>query len=139
MPLTGDFNNDGRDDIALVRQTGGWNTVPVAFATNVPPITNRQLTISRHNTTTLSNAEADSILNDASTALQVSDGPDDVACAVALVRSGDVGMFNTTDGSLDTAAELTAVFNLPGNVKVVDDVNQGNRVKHMFSQFRTII
>ena len=32
VPLTGDFNNDGRDDIALLRQSGGWNTVPVAFA-----------------------------------------------------------------------------------------------------------
>ncbi|MEM7424938.1 MAG: VCBS repeat-containing protein [Pseudomonadota bacterium] len=30
--LTGDFNGDNRDDIALIRQSGGWNTVPVAFA-----------------------------------------------------------------------------------------------------------
>ena len=32
-------------------------------------------------------------------------------------------MFNNTDGSLDTNAELSEVFNLPANVKVVDDVN----------------
>jgi hypothetical protein len=29
----GDFNNDGRDDIALIRQSGGWATIPIAFAT----------------------------------------------------------------------------------------------------------
>jgi hypothetical protein len=86
-------------------------------------VTQHRLQIQRFTTTTLTNADADSILNDASTVLQVSDGPDDVACPVALARSGDVGVFNTTDGSLDTAAELTAVFSLPGNVKVVDDVN----------------
>ncbi|GGG69639.1 hypothetical protein GCM10011374_37630 [Kocuria dechangensis] len=30
--ITGDFNNNGRTDIALVRQTPGWNTIPVAFS-----------------------------------------------------------------------------------------------------------
>ncbi len=31
-PLVGDFNHDGYTDIALLRQTPGWGTVPVAFA-----------------------------------------------------------------------------------------------------------
>jgi serralysin len=31
--LTGDFNKDGRTDLALVRQAPGWTTVPVALAT----------------------------------------------------------------------------------------------------------
>ncbi|MBE8969127.1 VCBS repeat-containing protein [Nostocales cyanobacterium LEGE 12452] len=31
-PLTGDFNNDGRTDVALLRQSAGWTTMPVAFA-----------------------------------------------------------------------------------------------------------
>ena len=34
VPLTGDFDNDGRDDIALLRRVGDWNTIPVAFARN---------------------------------------------------------------------------------------------------------
>lgn len=34
MPLTGDFNGDGRDDIALLRRTAGWATIPIAFATD---------------------------------------------------------------------------------------------------------
>lgn len=83
----------------------------------------RQLTISRHNTVTLTNAEADSILSEASTVLVVSDGQDDVACPVALVRSGDVRMFNKTDGSIDTRTERDEVFKEPGNVKVVGNVN----------------
>ena len=28
----GDFNGDGKTDIALVRQESGWNTVPVALS-----------------------------------------------------------------------------------------------------------
>ena len=31
-PLVGDFNNDQRDDIALVRRSAEWNTIPIAFA-----------------------------------------------------------------------------------------------------------
>ncbi|MCA4135555.1 hypothetical protein, partial [Arthrobacter sp. M4] len=30
--VTGDFNDNGLTDIALVRQTPGWATIPVAFA-----------------------------------------------------------------------------------------------------------
>jgi thermitase len=30
--ITGDFNGDGLTDFALVRQTPGWNTIPIAFA-----------------------------------------------------------------------------------------------------------
>ncbi|MHA7270271.1 S8 family serine peptidase [Arthrobacter sp. HLT1-20] len=30
--VTGDFNDNGLTDIALVRQTAGWSTIPVAFA-----------------------------------------------------------------------------------------------------------
>ncbi|MFO0699353.1 MAG: hypothetical protein U0236_09005 [Nitrospira sp.] len=30
--VAGDYNQNGITDIALVRQTPGWNTIPVAFA-----------------------------------------------------------------------------------------------------------
>jgi predicted alpha/beta hydrolase len=30
--LTGDFNGNGRTDIALIRQTPGWGSIPIAFA-----------------------------------------------------------------------------------------------------------
>lgn len=50
-----------------------------------------------------------------------------------MVRNGNVGVFATGDGSLDTQAELSAVFNLPGNVKVVEDVNwRANRFNSSF-------
>ena len=83
----------------------------------------RNLTVSRHSSVTLSNADVDNILALASTVLQTNDGSGDVACGVTLARSGYVGVFNNTDGSLDTANELSTVFGLPGNVKVVADVN----------------
>ncbi|MEK0081623.1 VCBS repeat-containing protein [Geminicoccaceae bacterium SYSU G07066] len=31
--LTGDFDGDGRTDLALVRQDAGWNTIPLALST----------------------------------------------------------------------------------------------------------
>jgi hypothetical protein len=86
-------------------------------------VTSRPLTISRYNTATLTNAQADSLLADASSVLQTNDGDGDVACNVALVRSGNVTAFTNTDGSLDTSNELQTVFGLPGNVKVVNEVN----------------
>lgn len=30
--IEGDYNGDGKSDIALVRQTNGWGTVPIAFS-----------------------------------------------------------------------------------------------------------
>ena len=30
--LTGDFNGDGKTDIALVRQEAGWGSMPIVFA-----------------------------------------------------------------------------------------------------------
>jgi hypothetical protein len=30
--VAGDFNGNGLTDLALVRQTPGWSTIPVAFA-----------------------------------------------------------------------------------------------------------
>ena len=32
VPVPGDFNSDGRTDIALINPGGGWNTAPVLFA-----------------------------------------------------------------------------------------------------------
>lgn len=121
-PLTGDFNNDGRDDVALVRQIGSWTTVPTALAAT-ETCSEMTLDIRRHEMADLTNARADVILGDASTLLQVNDGPGDVACSVTLVRAGNVTEFTTGDGSLDTNSELQTVFNLPGNVKVVSEVN----------------
>ncbi|HED33887.1 MAG TPA: hypothetical protein ENJ08_06670, partial [Gammaproteobacteria bacterium] len=86
-------------------------------------IQTQRLTVSRYTATTLSNAEVDTILTSSSNVLQTNNGTGDVPCSVRLARSGNISAFTTGDGSLDTAAELSAVFNLAGNVKVVDDVN----------------
>ncbi len=86
-------------------------------------IATRSLTVSRYTATTLSNADVDGIFSSSSNVLQTNNGTGDVACAVALNRSGNIAVFTTGDGSIDTSAELSAIFGLAGNVKVVDDVN----------------
>jgi hypothetical protein len=87
------------------------------------PTQSRAITVSRRNSVTLTDAQVDSLLADGSAALQADDGNGDVACNVSIVRSGAVGQFTNGDGSIDTQAELSEIFGLAGNVKVVDDVN----------------
>ena len=123
MPLAGDRNNDGRDDIALLRQTSGWGSVPIAFAANSPPIVNRDFNVRRFTTASITDAEADSIFGDGSQVLQVNDGPGDVACPVALRRTGAVTAFADGDGSIDSAAEFNTIVGLPGDIMVVNAIN----------------
>ena len=87
------------------------------------PVTH-SLSVTRFTSVALDNARADAILADASRVLQTNDGPGDVACAVEMVRQGDVSVFTAGDGSIDSEAEFTAVVvNSPGNVKVVNAIN----------------
>jgi hypothetical protein len=82
-----------------------------------------RLQVRRFTTTTLSNADADRILADATTVLQMNDGAGDVACAVTLVRDGDVTAFADGDGSIDSGAEFSALIGLPGHIKAVNQIN----------------
>jgi hypothetical protein len=82
-----------------------------------------RLQVRRFTTSSLTNADADRILADATTVLQTNDGPGDVACATVLVRDGDVTAFTEGDGSVDSAAEFNALIALPGHIKVVNQIN----------------
>jgi hypothetical protein len=86
-------------------------------------ITQHNLQIRRFTSSTLTNADADRILTDASTVLQTNDGPDDVACRVGFSRHGDVTVFADGDGSIDSAAEFNALIALAGWIKVVNQIN----------------
>lgn len=81
------------------------------------------LQVSRFTTTSLDNARADAILADMGPILQNSDSADDVACNVAFERSGDVTTFSTGTGAINSQADFVAVNSLPGQVKVVNQIN----------------
>ena len=81
------------------------------------------LQVRRFNTSSLTNADADRILGDATTVLQANDGAGDVACATAFGRTGDVTAFTEGDGSIDSAAEFNALVALPGQIKIVNQIN----------------
>ncbi|MCA9069244.1 MAG: S1 family peptidase [Planctomycetaceae bacterium] len=81
------------------------------------------LQISRHTTTSLTNSDADTILADASSALQTNDGPGDVACNVRLQRNGNVTTFTVGDGTIDSSFELNQVLQAPGWIKIVKEIN----------------
>jgi hypothetical protein len=71
----------------------------------------------------LTNAQADAILADATTVLKTNDGEGDVSCNVEFSRSGNVSVFSTGDGSIDSQAEFNAIIGLPGYVAVVNQIN----------------
>ncbi|MCE3253460.1 MAG: hypothetical protein K0Q67_2480, partial [Cellvibrio sp.] len=85
-------------------------------------IVNKALAVSRFTTASITNAEADQILGNATNVLQANNGNGDVACQVSMSRSGNVSTFATGDGSIDSSAEFNAVISTPG-VKVVNRIN----------------
>ena len=95
----------------------------VALEALIAPIVVQQLQVSRFTTSSLTDTDADQILADGTSVLQTNDGPGDVSCNVELSRSGGVTTFATGDGSIDSSAEFSAVNGLPGNVKVVNQIN----------------
>ncbi|MCB1764174.1 MAG: hypothetical protein KDI27_13680, partial [Gammaproteobacteria bacterium] len=82
-----------------------------------------QVQVSRYTTTSLTNARADEILTDATNVLQTNDGSGDVACATLWARNGNVTAFSTGDGSIDSSGEFNTVIGLPGQIKVVNQIN----------------
>ena len=96
--------------------------VLVIWLTACSPTTH-ELAIDRYTTSSLTNAQADSILADATEVLQTNDGEGDVSCNVEFVRDGDVSVFTTGDGSIDSNTEFNTILGLPGYVAVVNQIN----------------
>ncbi len=119
-----DAHEHAGEDFRLVTRpeqnnnTQKWKLTPATFTAK-----SKQITVSRHNTVALTNNRVDTILDDATMVLMDDAGSGDVSCFVTLARSDSVKVFNTGDGSINTSAELQAIFGLAGNVKVVDDVD----------------
>jgi hypothetical protein len=111
----GDFDGDGKTDVFRVADEDHVG-----------------LGISRFTTSTLNNAAADTILAAATNVLQTNDGVGDRACLVHFTRVGDVTVFATGDGSIDSQAEFNAVSALPGNAKVVNQINWCGRIGFNF-------
>ena len=88
-----------------------------------PPLVVHDLQVRRFTSTALADARADAILVDATNVIQTDSGANDIACNVGLRRTGAVTTFSTGDGSIDSATEFTDVNNLPGNVKVLNQIN----------------
>jgi PBS lyase HEAT-like repeat-containing protein len=86
-------------------------------------VNQHRLQVRRFTTAALTNANADSILADATTVLKTDEGAGDVACSVTLARAGSVATFTQGDGSIDSGAEFSSLIALPGHVKVVNAIN----------------
>lgn len=86
-------------------------------------VVTHDLFIRRYTTSSLTNTQADTILTEMTTIAQLGDGAGDVPCLIRFERDGNVRRFTTGDGSIDSSAEFSAVNGLPGNVKVVNEIN----------------
>jgi hypothetical protein len=92
---------------------------------NPPPASGRtvQVTVQRHSTVALSDAEADRILGDMGTILQSDDSPEDVATPVRFVRNGPVQVLPANiPATIQTEADLYALLDAGSGVKIVQAI-----------------
>jgi len=81
------------------------------------------VTVQRHSSVALSEAEADRILADMGTILQSDDSGPDVATPVRFVRNGAVRVLPATvPATIQTSADLTALLNAGNGVKIVQAI-----------------
>lgn len=82
-----------------------------------------QITVQRHSTVALSDADADRILADMGTILQSDDSPADVATPVRFVRNGPVQLLPANvPATIQTEADLLALLNAGSGVKIVEAI-----------------
>lgn len=90
-----------------------------------PPVTSRtvQVTVQRHSTVALSEADADRILGDMGRLLQSADSASDIATPVQFVRNGAVQVLpENVAGTIQTAAQLDALLGAGSGVKLVQAI-----------------
>lgn len=81
------------------------------------------VTVQRHSSITMSDADADRILRDMGTVLQRSDSAADVATPVQFVRSGATRLLPATiPASIQTQAQLSSLFAAGPGVKIVQAI-----------------
>lgn len=81
------------------------------------------LRVDRHNSTAIDNNRTDAILASMQSIITINDGDGDVACNVNFNRNGEVGVFNSGFGVINSEADFVAVNGLPGEIKVVNQIN----------------
>jgi len=91
-------------------------------------VVGQRLKIWRHAVVDMDNKKVDCILARATEALRTDDGAADMACDVRLMRKGDVAVFDDGDGSIDNEAEFDVIDELPGDVKLVNEINWCDRL-----------
>lgn len=81
------------------------------------------VTVHRHSSVALSEAEADRILADMGTILQVDDTGPDVATPVRFVRNGAVRLLPATvPGTIQTSSDLNALLSAGSGIKIVQAI-----------------
>ena len=95
---------------------------PVADPPDSPTAAARMVSVSRYQSSTLTDADADRILAEANDVLDEINGSGDEQCVIGFQRSGPVATFTTGDGEIDSHAEFNAIVALPGNMKVVNGI-----------------
>lgn len=109
-------NIESASDISLYADYLLVNPAEVAIRTV-------QVTVQRHSSVALSDADADRILGDMGTILQSDDSPADVATPLRFVRNGPVQVLPANiPAAIQTQADLVALLNAGSGVKIVDAI-----------------
>jgi hypothetical protein len=102
-----DIDGDNRTDLMHVRE--------------ISPT--RPLQVRRFNTSTITDAQTEVIVTNATRVLWRNDGVGDVACDLRFTRNGTVTAFANGNGIINSQADFNQVIGLAGNVKVVNQIN----------------
>lgn len=105
-----------------------WNSnirLYVDYLVVNPPVSTRtvQVTVQRHRTVALTEADADRILRDMGSILQSDDSAPDIATPVQFVRNGPVRLLPANvPATIQTAADLNALLDADAGVKIVQAI-----------------
>jgi hypothetical protein len=109
-------NIESESDIALYADYLVVNPADVSIRTV-------QVTVQRHSTVPLSDADADRILGDMGSILQSDDTPADVATPLRFVRNGPVQVLPANiPAAIQTEADLLALLDAGSGIKIVDAI-----------------
>jgi hypothetical protein len=109
------------------RQAGAPSGTPLADTDWHPDAISTGFSVRYHTgVSSVTQADATEILSAGAGLLILDHGSGDVACEVDLVQFGSPGSFATGDGVIDNQNEYNAVLGLPGNVKIVSQINWCN-------------
>ncbi|MCV2885302.1 Ig-like domain-containing protein [Aestuariibacter sp. AA17] len=114
------YSNQAGEEMILITVSDGKASDSLYVKFYIEPTRTHYLDVRRHPDVSITNAEVDTILSNASALIKSYDGYGDTACNTKMKRNGNVSLLLNHDGSIDSDSEFNK---LPDGVNVVSEIN----------------